>query len=204
MIKDRQEYSRVDYNLSLKAKSGAASDGKESNKITATLSANGTLIHNEEVTFQVDGHAVFINGEQSTSGMTDIIGEVNINVTNTQSETVTITAQSKGKTATATSIFVDGEYTAELYTDIPDRIKSAEIPTKCHAYLRDSNGNQISGHIDMTITAPASFYPSHNHSLTVNSGQEFSIDIDTGVYTDATITLKSDGARDLTHVCVFY
>lgn len=202
----------VDYTLKLEATSGAAADGKDSNKITATLSHSGILISGKEINFQVDGGALFPNGEKNISGVTSVFGEIKTYITNIRPETVTVIANSEGKSATVTSIFGDGEggYDYFIETDIPTSITTIAPPTRCYAYVKNGNGDEIAGqNIDMTITSPAGFSDGVNadpdwNSLTITSGEGFYIDVKTGAATKATITLKSDGAEILTRTCDFY
>ena len=67
--------------LTLDAKSGAAANGSETNKVTATLSSEGNLLSGKNVSFMVTGAAHFDNDLQQASATTSAFGEAVVHVT---------------------------------------------------------------------------------------------------------------------------
>ena len=103
-----QPGEKADVKLTLDAKSGAAANGSEKNKVTATLSSEGNLLSGKNVSFMVTGSAYFDNDLQLTSATTSAFGEAVVRLKDKKSETVTVTAVYESTKAEAESTFGDG------------------------------------------------------------------------------------------------
>lgn len=82
------------YTLSLNVTSGAAADGKDTNKATVTLSNGTEWVGSAPITFLVNGSAKFANGSQMSKATTDTLGRAVVTFTDNIAESVIITALS--------------------------------------------------------------------------------------------------------------
>lgn len=82
------------YTLALNVTSGAAADGKDTNKATVTLSNGTEWVGSATINFLVTGSAKFANGSQMSKATTDTLGRAVVTFTDNIAESVIITALS--------------------------------------------------------------------------------------------------------------
>lgn len=80
------------YKLSLIATSDAQADGVSVNTATATLMQDNTYPSGKKILFTITGSAIFLNGQQQTTGITGSTGAISVSFKNDTAETVAIFA----------------------------------------------------------------------------------------------------------------